>query len=275
MSDLEQALKTLPPFKPVVLQLLKLTKVSDINLPELAALIEAEPALSAEILTLANSPLFNTAGQLRSIPHAITFLGVARIRSVVTTAAARTLVTKSRKTVVLRNCWLHSVATALIAAELAQASGQDRDAAYLAGLLHDIGRLGLLGVYPDRYTATLQHEYESIPRILAGENKAVGVDHCEAGLILTRLWNLPEEFANVAAYHHNPDPKLYTGSTGLVRLACLISDSLRFEAVRYRSVLRFDEIRTCMPKQIRVPSQFQMERIEEYVVENIASLDSL
>jgi HD-like signal output (HDOD) protein len=103
----------------------------------------------------------------------------------------------------------------------------------------------------------------------------LGVDHCEAGLMLARLWNLPEEFANVAAYHHNADDKLYTGSTGLVRLACLISDSLRFEAVRYRSVLHFDEIRAGMPKQIRMPSQFQMEKIEEYVVENIASLDSL
>lgn len=278
MRNAHEALKRLPPFKPVAVQLLKLTGTEETGVREIAELIEADPALTAEILALANSPLFSPDVEIREVTHALMFLGFDRVKSVITTVSMRALARRGRKTIALRSCWLHSVATALIAAQMATAYDHDRDQAYTAGLLHDIGRFGLFGAFPDRYPAALLERYGTTREILEGETRIVGLDHCQAGLILAQEWRLPQDYASVAAHHHDPDEwesGQQTGITSLIHMACLVSDALRFEAVRYRQVLHLEELRSSLPDHLRARFHFRTEDLEEYVIDHISSLDSM
>jgi HD-like signal output (HDOD) protein len=247
----------------------------DAELPEIACLIESDPALTAELLSLANSPLFGTASEISTVSRAVTLLGFERIKALTSTVAMRVFARTGRKTAALRNCWLHSVACALLAGELGTLYGFHKDHAYTAGLLHDIGRFGLLAAYPQGYTRLVLERHESIQEVLRAERRLSGVDHCEAGLLLSQSWELPETLAAVAGYHHDETLEEKPGLTPLVRFACQIADSLRFEAVRYESVPSFDELRVALPGALRDRFRFSLEELEERIVNNVYSLDSL
>jgi putative nucleotidyltransferase with HDIG domain len=276
MTSAEEALKKLPPFKPVTVKLLKLTGTGEIEPRKIAELIEVDPALTAEVLAVANSPLFSRGAEIRDVTHALVFLGFDRVKAIIGMVAMRALARRGRKTIALRSCWLHSVATALIAARMAQAYGHHPDQAYTAGLLHDIGRFGLFGAFPDKYPAALLERYETKREILEGEELVVGLNHCQAGLILAREWRLPQDYASVVAHHLDATeigPSQQVGMTSLIHLACLVSDALRFEAVRYWRVLHLEELRSSLPEHLRARFPVRTEDLEEYVIDHISALD--
>ncbi|MEO8662071.1 MAG: HDOD domain-containing protein [Bryobacteraceae bacterium] len=276
MTSAEEALKKLPPFKPVTVKLLKLTGTGEIEPRKIAELIEVDPALTAEVLAVANSPLFSRGAEIRDVTHALVFLGFDRVKAIISIVAMRALARRGRKTIALRSCWLHSVATALIAARMAPAYGHHPDQAYTAGLLHDIGRFGLFGAFPEKYPAALLERYETKREILEGEELVVGLNHCQAGLILAREWRLPQDYTSVVAHHLDPTEigsSQEVGMTSLIHLACLVSDALRFEAVRYWRVLHLGELRTSLPEQLRARFPVRTEDLEEYVIDHISALD--
>jgi HD-like signal output (HDOD) protein len=149
-----QSLLRVRPLSPVAARLLTLTE-EQANLRAISALIDTDPALSALVLRMVNSPLFGMQHQVTGVLHALALLGLERLRVVVTTAALRMFVTPALASPALMSCWRHSVACALAAQELAVSSGYDGDRAYTAGLLHDIGRFAMLSCWPKEYTDLL------------------------------------------------------------------------------------------------------------------------
>jgi putative nucleotidyltransferase with HDIG domain len=132
----------------------------------------------------------------------------------------------------VRDCWVHSRATALIAEWFAPLYRVQPDQAYTVALMHDIGRLAMLSAYPE-YEALLTTTTGGNTDMLEAEKRALSVNHCEAGMWLTRIWGLPDEFWDSAAHHHEP----ITGTPGdrldLVRLSCLLAQSLDFRAASH------------------------------------------
>jgi putative nucleotidyltransferase with HDIG domain len=98
----------------------------------------------------------------------------------------------------------HSLAVALICRELARGAGLPPDRTYTLGLLHDIGRLGLLVGFPDEYNQLLAQADRDSISLLDLEKRRFGMDHCDIGRILTEQWGLPEEFRVVTGRHHDP-----------------------------------------------------------------------
>jgi len=108
----------------------------------LSSVIETDPALAAEVLFLANSPLFGFPSKMEVLPRAIAVLGLDRIQALAMTVAMRAFVSVGGPLV--RQCWRHSAASAVIAERISSVFGVPGDQAYSAVLLHDIGRLGLV-----------------------------------------------------------------------------------------------------------------------------------
>ena len=105
-----------------------------------------------------------------------------------------------------RAAWRHSMACAFAAEELGAAYGQPREAAYMAGLMHDLGRFGLLAAYPGRGEgAPVPVLYENGAAVLEEERRQFGMDHAQAGACLVQAWGLPEDFRAVAGHHHDED----------------------------------------------------------------------
>ena len=273
-EDLEQidappGLCRLPQFRPVALKLLKLVSNDDVEFSAVAGLLSSDPAFSAEILALANSPLYATSCQTTSLTRAIVILGLERTRSLTLTVAMQAFVGNVQVTAELQNSWRHSLACALIAEELAPAYGIAGDHGYTAGLLHDLGRLGLLKAYPNPYSMVLNHIYDSVPQVLDSERRVFQVDHCQAGLWLTRSWGFPEELQAITAHHHATAFGREHGIVGLAGAGCLLADVLGFQSVDWRISGGLEELVGSIPGAER----FDLEELRERILERLQSVD--
>jgi hypothetical protein len=98
-------LAKLPPFRPVVISLVRLFDRDDVNNEEIAALVRSDPAIASELLGVVNSPLFGLRQNVLSELHAVSLLGVDRIKSLAATLAARSLMQGGPRTPVVRRFW--------------------------------------------------------------------------------------------------------------------------------------------------------------------------
>ena len=136
----------------------------------------------------------------------------------------------------LQRCWRHSLATAVLAEELARVASLRPDQAYTAGLLHDLGRLALLAACPGRYTNLLRWMETDGPKddssyLLEYERQHFEIDHCEAGLALGRRWGLPDELCMIAGHHHEAVDIEEFDVANVARLSCALADTLGFGVV--------------------------------------------
>src|SRR5215510_6515794 len=113
-------LKDLPPYRLVARKLMLLSAKADVPLTQVQAVLRADAAFSAEVLRLANSPLFGVRREITSVLHAVVLLGLERIKALATTLALRTFLTAGKPTQALYSCWRHNLATAVVCERLAR-----------------------------------------------------------------------------------------------------------------------------------------------------------
>jgi HD-like signal output (HDOD) protein len=230
-DDVAETLCRLPLFRPVALRVLQAVSSENADVRAVTELIQTDAAFSAEVLHVANSPLFGFGSQISTISHGLVVLGLERIRSLTATTAFRACL-QGWNSPLVRQCWSHSFACAQIARELSTAFRVPKELAYTAGLVHDLGRLGLLAAYRDDYATLLEREWDSTADVLTAENDRFQANHCSAGSILTRVWNFPGPFQEAAMMHHDAGAK--SDCALLVQASCRLSDSFGWTCVRLR-----------------------------------------
>ena len=267
--DRKGLLDRIPAFPPIVLRLLDLLARDNVEIRELVALISSDPAFSAQILRVANSPLFGFRSQIDSLQSALVVLGLRRVRSLCMTVATANHMKAVVHVEELARCWRHMLACALLTEQLARCCSAFEDRAYTAGLLHDVGRLGLLLAYPDQYAKVLRHADRNALELLDLERQELGMDHCEAGRLLAEHWNLPPDFQIVAARHHDPQIGTTVDLLTLVHLGCRLADSLGFWVVKPLQPCSPEEIQQSLPpllaKHIRIDAVRWRELVERRV----------
>jgi len=245
------ALDDLPPFPAVAAQILQLVSKDDINLCEVGTLIGADPVFAADVLQIANSALFAISFHVRTIPHAIAVLGIERVKALALTRALGRYLAPALKVQALRRCWQHSLAGAILAERLARTCGIDRELAYTAGLLRDIGRLALLVKYPQPYANMLFVTQEHGFDLLATERDLFDVDHCQAGYWLAEKMQLPPELCEVVSRHHEDSTDAPFGLVQLAHVADLMSDALGFGVFSLVEPPSFDGVLEHLPEPVR------------------------
>jgi putative nucleotidyltransferase with HDIG domain len=224
------ALQDLPPYRPVAKKLMLLTAREDVPLSRVQEVLRTDAVFSAEVLRLANSPLISARGEITSILQAVAMLGLERIKSLSTTLVLRTFLTNGTLTDALRGCWRHNLATAIVCDRLARFVHLDRDTCYAAGLLHDIGRLGLLRAGSDEYERNLLRKGVTDVELIRFEESVFEIDHCEAGAWILEQWAFPEKLCKVALLHHQRPKSGAVGLLPVVYAGWNIADFLGFSA---------------------------------------------
>lgn len=268
----------IPVFPPIAIRLLDLLSNENVGISEILEPLRADPAFSAEILRRANSTLFGFNSQISSLQHALVVLGLRRVRVLTMTVATGMYLRKALEVEELRRCWRHTLACALLTEELARACLMHVDQAYTAGLLHDVGRLGLLVAQPAEYSAFLRTAGERAAGseafdLLDYEKQAFGIDHCEAGNWLAGQWKLPPEFALVTGRHHDRPHGNETDLLGLVYLGCQLADALGFHVADTGHFLSFERIRGALPEAARRRLLNDPDALREVVESRIRALD--
>jgi HD-like signal output (HDOD) protein len=270
-QDRKGLLDRIPAFPPIVLRLLDLLASEDVEIRELVSLISSDPAFSAQILRVANSPLFGFRSQIDSLQSALVVLGLRRIRALTMTVATANHMKAVLKVEELSRCWRHMLACALLTEELARACSAFEERAYTAGLLHDVGRLGLLLAYPTEYAELLRSADRNALELLDCERAKLGMDHCEAGGALAAHWNLPPDFQIIAARHHDPQNNSELDLLTLVHLGCRLADSLGFWVVKPLQPCSAEDIQNALPPALKDRVHIDAERWRETVERRIRS----
>jgi putative nucleotidyltransferase with HDIG domain len=224
------ALRLVPPFPSVAQRIMALAGKEDSSAEQIGKLAKVDPSFSAELLRFANSALFGASRKISGLTQAILLLGVDRVKTMAAVVVMNRMVRSSVRIPALRKVWIHSLATAVIAEEAAPRMGVGRDAGHTAGLLHNLGALGLMSAYPDEYARMLTVSSDFGFDLLTTEKDLFEIDHCVAGAYLAQDWNFPDELVRAITAHHETPTARRTGLEALVQVSWRLADALGFAA---------------------------------------------
>lgn len=200
---LDEVVANLPAQPVAALRVLELADDPNASARDLARVIEADPALSARVIRLANAPYYGLTRSVASAGRAVILLGFSTVRALAVSASCALLVEEGR--LGPEGYWAHSVATAAGASTIARHLGQSTGDAFSAGLLHDLGLALLHREVPEALDALDEAALppSDDPRALEHERRAFGATHCEIGARVLEAWRFPEEFVEAVARHHD------------------------------------------------------------------------
>lgn len=174
------------------------------NMTDIANVIKQDAGMCAKILQLVNSAFFRLSRPLSRIEEAIGYLGLEAVHRVVLVGELFDEKSAPKGTVkLLTDLRTHSMVTATIASQLLPEKKQQEDA-FVAALLHDIGKLLIVVHLPDYHLATAAHVKSSGMSEHAAELALFGVSHAEVGAYLLGIWGLPYFLVEAVANHHEP-----------------------------------------------------------------------
>lgn len=172
---------------------------------KLSEIISADQASAFKILKIANSSFYSFRGNIETISKAIFHLGFSEVRNIVFAISVMNLFSKDKRHPNFSplDLWAHSIAVGIITRMIGEGIGDKKlENYFLAGILHDIGKIILL-----------EYEYEGYARVLRlvdsekcsmneAETEIFGFDHTWVGFELAKKWKLPEVIQNTVLYHH-------------------------------------------------------------------------
>ncbi|HTT63601.1 MAG TPA: HDOD domain-containing protein [Bryobacteraceae bacterium] len=265
------ALRLLPPFPAIAQRVLAIVGQEDIAVRELGELVKMDPSFAAELLRFANSALFGIRHEVKSISQAIILLGLDRIKTMATLVAVNRMVRSSARKAALRKIWIHSLATAVIAEQAARVSSVAADTAYTAGLLHNLGTLGLMSAYPEEYSRMLDVTQEYGFDLLQTERDLFDIDHCLAGCYLAQDWEFPDELAAAIAVHHEDPVAGEASLDNVVKVSWRLSDTLGYVAFPPDKLWLYDELVAFLPNASSFARGRSQEELKAAVDERLAA----
>jgi putative nucleotidyltransferase with HDIG domain len=186
-----------------------------------------------------------------SVRRAVALLGLDTTRQITLAQATAAYAGGAPKTEALRRSWKHSVATAVLAEEIAFACEMYTSVAFTGGIMHDIGRLGLLVAYAEEYERLIQEASDRSSDLLLFEQETFGVNHAEAGRMLIERWGLPSDLAQIAGCHHDVREPGDLDPLRIVHVACRLADLLGYEVVAQPVPQNAEEILGQLPQRGR------------------------
>jgi putative nucleotidyltransferase with HDIG domain len=201
-------LRTLPSLPSLYFRIMEALASPDSSLDQVGEIIASDPSMTAKILQLVNSAFFGIARRISNPSEAVQFLGVGRVRSLVLSLHVFSCFDQANvKNFSIEKVWKHSMSTGLVAQKIARLQKLDRngaDEAYVAGMLHDIGKVMLAASLPDQYSKAVELSVEQQIPLCDAEREVFGVTHAQVGAYLLGLWGLPISIVEAVAFHHEP-----------------------------------------------------------------------
>lgn len=217
---IREAIRSLPPLPAAVQQLLTLVREPEVDFQQIVKVIESDQTLTVRTLRAANSAFYGASRQIQTVRQATVLLGREAIVNLALSISVMNI-ESSLNGAWARHAeafWRHSIATGTAARALAHAQRTcDPGEAFVAGLVHDIGKLVLLMHHGELYADVLQqaqgqphHTYEK---------EHLGIHHAAVGEALCIHWNLPDEITEAVAAHHDPSRQAPGTLAGMVGYA--------------------------------------------------------
>ncbi len=202
-------LRVLPSFPLLYLEIMKAIETPDMPLQTIDALIIKDPGLTAKILQIVNSAAMGLQAKISDPLEAVQQLGLNTVRSLALSAHVFASFTPSQRiNFPMDALWAHLMRCGNTARAIMRAEDADLahvEAAYTAGILHDIGKLMLADSLPQEFQEVLTQASTRDEPFYQIEMKVFGATHAGLAAYLLGLWGLPAMIVEAVAFHHTPD----------------------------------------------------------------------
>ncbi len=220
-----QEFATLPP---VAARVLSLLEDENIDIRDISKVIETDPSLTLKLLRVANSPLYATRTEVSSIHQAIITLGLNRLTNIVLGVSifSKFLMSSQKMAAeLMEKFWWHASCTGMVSKSLAvKVNRFYKENEFIGGLLHDIGKLAMIQYDTPKYGQVVAKVEKGATDVEA-EFDVYGVNHCQVGAEISKLWKLPNELTTIIAYHTKPsETTVHKEIVAAVRVADMLTE---------------------------------------------------
>lgn len=207
VRSLVSSVDEMPAFPINIRKILEVSKDLDCTVQQLISAINSDPVITLKILRVVNSSYYGLKNKISSLEYAIVYLGLNTIKNLAISIAAISAIPLKGTASFDPNSYLkHSLATARISKVLASnISGPDPSDYFLAGLLHDFGKVVLAKFKPDEFDLAVRHSSDTNVRLHEALNVVLGLDYATVGGMLLARWEFPANLVEAIVYQNTPE----------------------------------------------------------------------
>jgi HD-like signal output (HDOD) protein/ActR/RegA family two-component response regulator len=198
----------LPSFPALYLEVMNELEDPEPSIERVAEIVAQDPAMTAKMLHIVNSAAFGLARKISSPLDAVQYLGTGTVRSLVLSVHVFSSFDRKVEGFSIDQFEGHALRCARLARALLESQGPEAgqaEDAYIAGMLHDVGKLMLATSVPDRYREAAAYAVAQQIPLHAAEAEVFGATHAGVGAYLLGLWGLPAPIVEAVAFHHHPN----------------------------------------------------------------------
>ncbi|OHD21837.1 MAG: phosphohydrolase [Spirochaetes bacterium GWD1_27_9] len=210
LTKINRFIQNMPPLPTTVSKVLEIARNPKADAKELNNVISLDPVLTGKVLKLINSAYYSLPNQITSIVRAIIMLGINTVKNLVLSTAVISNVKNKNNfnSLDMEAFWRHSICVGVISKSFALKQNIDSKVVeeyFVAGLLHDIGKIPLNSVIPEDYLKAITYSHQNKVSLIDTETKMFDINHSDLGFRIAELWKLNKNLTDAIRYHHNID----------------------------------------------------------------------
>ncbi|MCB2181711.1 MAG: HDOD domain-containing protein [Desulfobulbaceae bacterium] len=207
--QLRDFIDRMPSLSTTVTKVMEVCNQPNTSPNDLNRVISLDPVLTGHVLKLINSAYYSLPNQVTTLTRAIIMLGLNTVKNLaLSTAVLGTLGKEKSECFSMDTFWTHSICTGVTAKAIAGEKNipvTNREEYFVAGLLHDLGKIPLSNCFPDEYRQALQLADLQRCSLFQAEKMIFGFDHRLTGKMIAEKWQLNKSMVACLSHHHNPE----------------------------------------------------------------------
>lgn len=231
LKQIQNFISRMPSLSTTATKVLEICNNPNSSPNDLNRVISLDPVLTGQVLKLINSAYYAMPNQVNSITRAIVMLGINTVKNLALSAAVLDgLGLKESSQSSMDNFWNHSICVGVAAKSIAAVKGipvAEREEYFVAGLLHDLGKIPINSRFPDEYVNALELIKNENMFSHKAEKIILGIDHCTVGGMIADKWKLSRAMIDCLSHHHDPNEADEENS----RLICIVALGNRYSNI--------------------------------------------
>ena len=268
LTILDHYIRQLPPFPATVNKVMEICRDVNTSPTDLTKVISLDPVLTGKVMQLINSAYFGLSREIVSLVRAVVMLGMNTVKNLVLGATVMSAfgTSKNFRALNMDLFWKHSLGVGVIAKLIAQKRNIDQkllEGYFIAGLLHDIGKIPLNSKFSDEYRNILGIPEKKPQPLFISEKQLLGIDHAYVGNLIAKKWKLGEEISDTITYHHAPET--YQGVQNDILFTVILSDHFANNSeIGYSGNRYFENIYPEVMRYLGDDTEFSFDNISAF-----------
>lgn len=223
VEEIKSLIKEIQPFPKVARRVMEMLSDPEVEVKDLAEVIQYDQAITANVIKICNAPYFGLPRKVSSLQEALVLLGHDTLRDIIITSSSARFyqgAVGEGYELAQGDLWRHSVAVGILAKQLvAKIKEVDSGTAFTAGLLHDIGKCFLSTFVAEDFAKIMDKVARERCPFIEAEKELLGINHAELGGVILKRWDFPDDVQQAVRDHHDPEALNKEPLTALVALA--------------------------------------------------------